>query len=89
MRQNADPLQKLHAIQHLLRDENLSDQHRASNEEPNARLGWREEDAGVRDFSGVQSQMIGVCGNQHSALHRRHSEERGVGNPELLRLPCC
>jgi len=41
-------LQKLHAIHHLLGDKNLSNQHRASDEEPNGRIRRREQEAWAR-----------------------------------------
>ena len=55
-------------ILHLLRREDLGNQHRASYEQPDGRIGRREQDAGVRYSSGVQAQVIGIGGDQDPAV---------------------
>ena len=69
--------QELDAICHLLRGEDLGNQHRASNEQTDG-IGWREQDAGVRHSSGVQAQMIGIGGDQDPGVCFRKHEQRGV-----------
>ena len=71
-------LQKLDAILHLLRREDLGNQHRASNEQPDGRIGGHEQDAGVRHSSAVKAQMIGVDGDQYPAVCFCKREQRGV-----------
>ena len=65
-------------ILHLLCREELGNQHRASNEQTNDRIRRREQDAGVRDSSGVQPQMIGIGGDQDPAMCFSKREQRNV-----------
>lgn len=76
-------------VDHLVRGEHLRNQHRASDEEPDARIARREQDACVGHSSVVQSQMIGVGGDQDRALRRREGKERSIGGPELLCFSGC
>ena len=71
-------LQELNAILHLPRREDLGNQHRASDEQPDGRIGGREQDACVGHSSGVQAQMIGIGGNQNPAVRVCKREQRGV-----------
>jgi hypothetical protein len=71
-------LQELDVIHHLLRREDLGDQHRGSDEQPDARVGSREQYACVRHSRGVQTQMIGIGGDQDPAVCFCKREQRGV-----------
>lgn len=79
-------LKKLDAIDHLLGGEDLSNQHRASDEKPDSCIGRREQNARVRHSSRVQSQMIWIGGNQHPALLIGKREEHRVRSPKLSRI---
>ena len=79
-------LQELSAIQHLLCGQDLSNQHRASDDEPNDRVGRCEQDACVGNSSSVESQMIGIGSDQDPAFRPGKGEERSVGGSELLRF---
>jgi hypothetical protein len=71
-------LQELDVILHLLRREDLGNQHRASYEQPDGRIGRRGQDAGVSHSCGVLSQMIGIGGDQDPAVCFRKREQRRV-----------
>jgi hypothetical protein len=79
-------LQELDAIHHLLRREDLGNQHRASDEQPDGRIGRREQDARVRHSGGVQAQVIGIGGDQDLPVCRCEGEQAGVGGAELPRF---
>ena len=82
-------LEKLDLVDHLVRSEDFSHEHRSSDEAPYRHIGRREQDPCMRNTSGVQSQMIGVCGDHYPALHPCDSEECSVGHPNLLCFSSC
>jgi hypothetical protein len=71
-------LQELDVVCHLLRREDLGNQHRAADDQPDACIGRREHDAGVRHSSGVQAQMIGIGSDQDPAMCCCKREQRTV-----------
>lgn len=79
-------LQELHAVHHLFRAEDLGNQHRASDEGSNRRTRRHQQNACVRSTSSVQTQMIGVRGDQDPAVGPREGEERRIRRSELSRF---
>jgi hypothetical protein len=71
-------LQKLDTIYHLLGRKNLGDQHRASDEQPDGRIGRREQDACVRHSRAVQPEMIGIGCDQDSPVRFCKREQCGI-----------
>jgi len=76
-------LQELNTAQHFVRAKDISNQHGASDEQSDRCFGRREQDAGMTHPRCVQPEVVGIGGDQDSALRPSEGKKSSVRNADL------